>query len=210
MRVLAAGLSLAVMMWAQTAPAAPDATGIAFRDILETLAAKVQVTADVAFFENEVLRGKARRLTPVSSDAVHFEYAYEPEGSGSQYSEVKDGNTATVTFSANAFAKGPCVTIKEAQNTLKAHGWSRSERVNPGDAIRETYARKSVSLAILNAESLAPPTLESWNPTEMNDRLMADYRAQEEKIMAQRRRLKPGTKDYDGLCVNMLRISFTR
>ncbi len=44
----------------------------------------------------------------------------------------------------------------------------------------------------------------------MNDRLMADYRAQEEKMMAQRRRLKPGMEDYEGLCVNMLRVSFAR
>ena len=210
MRKLTAGLAIATILSAATAQAAlASDTEIAFPDIVSTLATKVDMHSDLAFFETQVLQGKAeRRPGPPGGDGTNltFSYAYDPAVSSAEYSEVKSGNAVMITFSAYSFAPAPCLTFTQAQATLASQGWTLTDRSNTGDIIREAYYRNFVTLDISNIDVLPPPILESWNTTETNDNLMAQHETAAAALKAQRSQLAPDTTAYDALCVTVIGV----
>ena len=181
-------------------------TDIAFQDIFETLATKINRTSDQAFFENEVLQGRAER-SPNPYNTETYQYTYGSTGVGSSYLEEHDGKSISVQFVASGHST--CLTFKQAETDLHKHGWSRKRGAEnlypPAEDIYAVYIRRGVSLKINNFEMLMP-WLEPFNSAEGNRQILAeaDIRRQE------RSKIRRGTKAYDKLCVTSVSVNFVR
>ncbi|MGA9659637.1 MAG: hypothetical protein WBQ60_11120, partial [Asticcacaulis sp.] len=136
MRKLAVAFVLALMTWT-TANAAPsafqqDVVDITFVDIFESLVTKVDINADQAFFETEVLKGLAKKSVVANniSSAQDYEYTYGPESGakGSRYVEWHSDEGKFLQFSATDFSDNyqkVCLTFNQAESDLRKQGWSR-------------------------------------------------------------------------------------
>jgi hypothetical protein len=184
-------------------------TDIPFGDIFRTLSAKVSRTSDKAFFDTEVLQGRAARSPSRYGIPDSWDYAYG-EGKGSSYTEATAAGSEAVFFASDFSDSQTCLTLGEAQDQLAKDGWSQPA---PGDAPPSTtgenvgtaYMRGGVTFEISNFFPLMP-IVEPWNPPEVTQKQFDDMN----KYGQERLAIKPGSDAFRALCLTSLKVTFTR
>jgi len=213
MRISVAVTILGFLVFASSVMAEP--ADIAFRDIFTTLTTKVTKRSDQAFFEKEVLQARAvRALNSDYPGSNAYTYTYGPalSGTGSSYVERMEEGETKVFFLASDYSQdrsGGCVRFSEAEEALHRQNWSReipaTELFSDGERIEANYLRAGVVLQISNFVNLMP-FLEPWNPAEVAKQQLAEAEVRRKE----RLKIKPGTKNYEALCVDSVVVRFTR
>ena len=209
----------AIAAWAGAAGA--QTQDIDFHEIFATLTAKVERTSDLAFFETQVLQGRAVRQAdtypPGQKDvSYHFAYGGDRGGKSGRYDEMAGKIRTRVSFTALDFTEGKgCLTLGEATVALRRAGWSAVTKTKPrpgsvtppdlGKNVGADFVRRGVELSIDNEGDMTP-IFEPWNPPEVAKQQIADMEADRQRRLA----IKPGSSEYNALCVDVIEVSFTR